>query len=128
MRELLQAFEITLDDMPPSLNNIYKNVTIKGVGRRVMTADARSWKDTATILMRNAGRLRGFDIAPKQMFAIEVLYTAPNVLQWDLDGKPKLLLDSLCDAFGIDDRYLMDLHQRKQRGACSVFMRVMLLE
>ena len=127
MRELLQAFEITLDDMPPSLNNAYATVTNRGVSRRVMTSSARSWKDTATILIRNAGRLNGFDIAPKQPFAIEVLYTAPNVLQWDLDGKPKLLLDSLCDAFGIDDRYLMELHQRKQRGACSVHMIVRIL-
>ncbi len=127
MRELLQAFEITLEDMPPSLNNIYKTVTIKGVGRRVMTADARSWKDSATLLIRNAGRLQGFDIAPKQPFDIDVLYTAPNVLVWDLDGKAKLLIDAFCDAFGIDDRYLMELHQRKQRGACSVQMRVTLL-
>ena len=127
MRELLQAFEITLDDMPPSLNNAYATVTNRGVSRRVMTANARSWKDTATILIRNAGRLRGFDIAPKQPFAIEVLYTAPNVLVWDLDGKAKILVDSFCDAFGVDDRYLMELRQRKQRGACSVHMTVTLL-
>jgi len=127
MRELLQVFEITLDDMPPSLNNIYKTVTIKGVGRRVMTADARSWKDYATLLIRNAGRLQGFDIASKQPFAIDALYTAPNMLVWDLDGKAKLLVDSFCDAFGVDDRYMMELRQRKQRGACNVLMTVSLL-
>ncbi len=127
MRELLQAFEITLDDMPPSLNNLYKSITVKGVTRRVMSNSVRAWKDGATMLIRNAGRLQGFDIAPKQPFAIEVLYTAPNVMAWDLDGKAKILVDSFCDAFGVDDRYLMELHQRKQRGACSVHMAVILL-
>ena len=126
MREL-QAFEITLDDMPPSLNNAYATVTNRGVSRRVMTASARSWKDCATLLIRNAGRLQGFDIAPKQPFGIDVTYASPAMLVFDLDWKGKVLIDALCDAFGIDDRYLMDLHQRKQRGSIKVHMRVMLL-
>lgn len=127
MRELLQELNISLDEMPPSLNNIYTTITIKGTTRRMMTPVARSWKDYATIIIRNAGRLSGFDIAPKQPFAITVMYTAPNVLVWDLDGKAKLLIDAFCDAFGVDDRYLMDLHQRKQRGPSNVHMMVMVI-
>ena len=118
------TFEITLLEIPPSLNNAYATVTNRGVSRRVMTSSARSWKDTATLLIRNAGRLSGFDIAPKQPFVIEAIYTAPNVLVWDVDGKAKLLIDAFCDAFGVDDRYLMELRQCKQRGACSVHMKV----
>jgi hypothetical protein len=123
-----QAIDITLDDIPPSLNNIYRTVTIKGISRRVLTGDARKWKASTTTIIRNAGKVQGFDIAPKEPFAIAVLYTAPNVLVWDLDGKAKLLIDSFCEAFGVDDRYLMELHQRKQRGPCQVRMRVVMME
>lgn len=128
MVELLQELSITLDIMPPSLNNIYRSVTIKGISRRVLTGDAKAWKQSATTIIRCAGNAQGFAIQPKHPFRIEVLYQAPNVLVWDLDGKGKLLIDSLCDAFGIDDRYLMELHQRKQRGPQSVRMRVMVME
>ena len=121
------AFTVAFDTMPPSLNNLYASITVKGVTRRVMSNSARVWKDGAVLVIRNAGRLRGFDIAPKQPFAIEMVYTAPNVLVWDLDGKAKILVDSFCDAFGVDDRYLMELRQRKQRGAVNVHMTVTLL-
>lgn len=120
--------ELTLDDMPPSLNNIYRSVTIKGITRRVLTGDAKKWKKDTTIIIRCAGNAQGFAIQPKHPFRIEVLYQAPNVLVWDVDGKGKLLIDSFCEAFGVDDRYLMELHQRKQRGPCQVRMRVMVME
>lgn len=128
MAELLQSLDLMLDDMPPSLNNIYRSVTIKGITRRVLTGDAKAWKQSTTIIIRNAGMLQGFALHPKQAFEIEVLYQAPNVLVWDVDGKGKLLIDSFCEAFGVDDRYLMELHQRKQRGPCQVRMRVMVME
>lgn len=118
------ALDLTLDTIPPSLNNIYKTITVKGISRRVLTTEARKWKDYATLIIRTAGRRVGWDIAPKQPFAITVLYQAPNVLVWDVDGKAKLLVDSFCEAFGVDDRYLMDLHQTKQRGPCAVWLRV----
>ena len=35
--------------------------------------------------------------------------------------------DALCDAFGIDDRYLMELRQRKHRGPVAVQMIVSVL-
>jgi len=124
---MAQTYLVSLSDMPPSLNNAYNTVTIKGVSRRVLSNSARAWKDGAVFVIRSAGRLQGFDIAPKVPFIINVTYTAPNMLVWDLDGKAKLLIDAFCDAFGIDDRYLMDLHQRKQRGPINVLMSVSVL-
>jgi len=118
------ALIVTLDSMPCSLNNLYATIVVKGKQRRVLSGAARAWKDGAALIIRNAGRLQGFDLAPKQPFAVEVVYQAPNVMQFDLDGKSKLLVDALADAFGIDDRYLMDLRQRKQRGPVCVEMQV----
>lgn len=122
------TIDLVLDIMPPSLNNIYRSVTIKGITRRVLTGDAKKWKQDAITIIRCAGNQQGFVIQPKQPFDIDVLYRAPNVLVWDLDGKGKLLIDAFCEAFGVDDRYLMELHQRKQRGPQSVCMRVMVME
>jgi hypothetical protein len=121
-----RTLDIVLGDIPPSLNNIYRSLVIDGKPRRVLTGDAKKWKADATTIIRNAGRLHAFAIVPKQPFAIAVLYTAPNVNQWDLDGKAKLLVDAFCEAFGVDDRYMMELHQRKQRGPALVRMRVAL--
>jgi len=121
------ALIVTLDSMPPSLNNLYATIVVKGKQRRVLSGAARAWKDAATTIIRNAGRLQGFDLAPKQPFAIEVVYQAPNVMMWDLDGKSKLLVDALADAFGIDDRYLMELCQHKQRGPVCVEIHVRML-
>jgi Endodeoxyribonuclease RusA len=128
MTTTITTLRVMLDTMPPSLNNLYKTITVKGISRRVLSGPAKSWKAYATPIIRNAGRRAGWDIAPKQPFAIEVVYQAPNMLMWDLDGKPKLLIDSLCDAFGVDDRYLMDLRQRKQRGPCAVQLVVMVMD
>lgn len=123
------ALDIVLDDIPPSLNNIYRTITIKGISRRVLSGAAKKWKADATKIMRVAGSRQGWSIDPKRPFAIVVRYTAPNVLVWDLDGKPKLLIDAFCEAFGVDDRYLMALNQEKQRGqVAQLRMRVIPLE
>lgn len=127
MRELLQAFEITLDDMPPSLNNAYATVTIKGVPRRVLSNVARSWKESATLIIRTQCRIAGFSIEPRQCFALVITLQAPNMLQWDLDGKSKLLIDALCEALGIDDRYLIELKMTKRRGEENIRIHIELL-
>ncbi len=124
MRELLQAFEITLDDMPPSLNNLYSSIDVRGSQRRVLSGAARAWKQSATLIIRTAGRIAGFSIMPRQLFAVTIALQAPNVLQFDLDGKSKLLIDSACEAFGIDDRYLTELKMTKRRGETSVRIRI----
>lgn len=113
----MTTLEITLDELPPSLNNLYATIEVKGHSRRVLTSRAAGWKERAALVMRNAAQHQRWTVAQKTPLAIEVRYSAPNVLQWDLDGKPKLLLDALCDAFGIDDRYVMTLNQVKTRAA-----------
>lgn len=117
MTTLHAALEIVLDELPPSLNNLYATIEVQGRSRRVLTSAATSWKARAALVMRNAAQHQRWTIARKTPFHVEVRYAAPNVLQWDLDGKPKLLLDALCDAFGIDDRYVMALYQTKARAA-----------
>lgn len=116
MRELLQACEITLDDMPPSLNNLYSTVYLDGKPRRVLSGEGRRWKESAALIIRTQCRIAGYSIMPRQLFALTITLQAPNYLQWDLDGKSKLLIDALCEALSIDDRYLTELKMTKRRG------------
>lgn len=109
--------EVTLDDIPPSLNNLYATIEIKGRSRRVLSSAANAWKHAAALIIRNAAQHQQWTVAKKTPLYVEILYAAPDVLRWDIDGKPKLLLDALSDAFGIDDRYVMSLNQMKARSA-----------
>lgn len=116
----MTPLHITLTTLPPSLNNLYATVN----GRRVLTSAARAWKGATAWEIKAAALAQGWAIAPKTPLAVTVAYSAPDVLRWDLDGKAKLLLDALCEAFGIDDRYVMTLAQSKARGAVGVRMEV----
>lgn len=112
----MTALEVTLDDLPPSLNNLYATIEVKGRSRRILSSTANDWKRAAAWAMVAAAREQGWAVNPKEPLSVEVIYTAPDVLRWDLDGKSKLLLDSFCLAFGVDDRYVMSLNQSKARG------------
>src|SRR5687768_11922571 len=105
---------IILDDVPPSLNNAYRSITIDGKSRRVLTGAARKWKADAIKQIRVAGNRIGWSMAKKTPMLIKIHYRAPNIFVWDLDGKAKLLIDAFCTAFELDDRYVMDLHQTKE--------------
>ncbi len=120
----LAPLDIFLDDMPPSSNNAY--TTGKGHGRRVLTTDARRWKESAIKQIRVTAGRAGWSMAPKTPMQIMILFRAPNILVWDLDGKVKLLQDAFCEAVGLNDAYVMDLHLRKRRWPNEqVCMRVM---
>jgi Holliday junction resolvase RusA-like endonuclease len=112
----MTAFEVTLDDLPPSLNNLYATIEVKGRSRRILSSAANDWKHQAAWTMVAAAREQGWTVETKVPLRVEVIYAAPDVLRWDLDGKIKLLLDSFCLAFGVDDRYVMSLNQSKARG------------
>lgn len=110
------ALDIQIDDLPPSLNNIYRTVMVDGKPIRVLTSAAKKWKADAITIIKAAGSRQGWTVAKKVPIIIAIRYFAPNVLVWDIDGKPKLLLDALCSAFAIDDRYVMKLNQEKERS------------
>jgi Holliday junction resolvase RusA-like endonuclease len=119
------VFEVIIDGLPPSLNNLYATIEVKGRSRRILSSTASAWKRDACLLIRSAAQQQGWTIEKKVSFSVEVAYTAPDALRWDLDGKQKLLLDAFCMAFGVDDRYLMSLNQTKERApARQLRMRV----
>ena len=111
-----ETLTIVLGDMPPSLNNAYREVIIERVARRVLTGPAKKWKADAIKQIQVAANRIGWSMAKKTMMQVEVHYQAPNILVWDLDGKLKLLQDAFCEAMGLDDRYVMDIHLSKERA------------
>jgi Holliday junction resolvase RusA-like endonuclease len=111
----MPALEVNFTEIPPSLNNLYATAEIEGRSRRVLTSAARDWKQQAAWAIFAAAREQGWSVEKKTPLYVEVFYGAPDVLRWDLDGKAKLLLDAFCDAFGVDDRYVMTLTQMKAR-------------
>jgi Holliday junction resolvase RusA-like endonuclease len=122
----MTTLEVTLTEIPPSLNNLYANVEIEGKSRRVLSSAANDWKRSAAWTIKAAAMEQGWTCEKKVPLFVEVFYASPSVLRWDLDGKPKLLLDALCEAFGLDDRYVMTLNQMKARsGLEQVRLRVM---
>jgi len=121
----MSTLEVTLHDIPPSLNNLYATIEVKGRSRRVLSSAAHDWKRTAGMIIRNAATLQQWTCARKTPLYVEILFASPTVLRWDLDGKTKLLIDALCEAMGLDDRYVMRLDLTKARGALEqVRMRV----
>jgi hypothetical protein len=111
--------------MPPSLNNAYVTITTKSSSRRVLSGEAKAWKEGATLQIQSIASRAGWSMVKKTPMRVSILYRAPNVLVWDLDGKAKLLIDAAMEALGLDDRYVMALHQSKERHPSEqVYMRI----
>ncbi len=119
------TLEITLDDLPPSLNNLYSTIEVKGRSRRVLSSAANDWKRSAGLIIRNAAMHQQWTCEKKVPLFVEVIFASPTVLRWDIDGKAKLLIDAMCEAMGLDDRYVMSLNLMKARSPLErVQMRV----
>lgn len=97
--------------LPPGVNNQYATVN----GRRVLSREAQRWKKEA---------LRALDrvTLPEQFVAtlqsgylalfIDFYFETP--LRRDLDGGLKITQDVICQALGIDDRRVVDIHLVKR--------------
>lgn len=99
--------------LPPSVNQQYR--ALGGPRpRRVLTEEARRFRaDARKVLARLdppsglLARLRG------GFWGAYFDFYFPTPLRRDLDGGLKIALDVIADAFGLDDRYVVDLHLSK---------------
>ncbi len=96
--------------LPPSINSQYSTVN----GRRVLSAEARRWKKVAL------GKLAGLfepvfqRQASEGYLALFIDYFFETPLRRDLDGGLKITQDVICEALGVDDRRVVDIHLVKR--------------
>ena len=104
--------------MPPSINHQYATVN----GRRLLSSDGRSYKSTVAqqivvALARSPHKesllrvLRSSDLT----LAIHFYFASP--LRRDVDGGLKIAQDALCEALGLNDNRIVEIHLYKSRDA-----------
>jgi crossover junction endodeoxyribonuclease RusA len=106
--------------VPPSVNHQYATVN----GRRVLSAPGRAYKDFVaremlTALLRSPHRaallrrLSGADLA----LAIRFHFASPR--RRDVDGGLKIAQDALCEALGLNDNRIVEIHLYKHRDPAT---------
>lgn len=101
--------------MPPSINHQYATVQ----GRRVLSRAGREYK----LLVAEAveGWLSGqhLPVATREVFqqhylALDIAFYFATALRRDLDGGLKIAQDALCEALGVNDNLVVDIHLSKR--------------
>lgn len=96
--------------LPPSINHQYATV----YGRRVLSAAARRYKrDVAALLLDHRYPARTLHVltqAPRLSLSLSFFF-ANN--RRDLDGGLKIAQDAICEALGINDIRIGELHLYK---------------
>jgi len=101
--------------LPPGINQQYATVN----GRRVLSKASRTYKKDVGKAIR---RLRAEGTIPDQLVAslregyvglfIDFYFETPH--RRDLDGGLKIAQDAICDALGINDNRVVDVHLVKR--------------
>lgn len=106
-------FEFELDGRPPSVNHLYRQARN---GRRYLSAEGKAFKEATQVIVLQEMRKQTRVPDPHDLFAIDVQLIVPRrkLYIFDADNCWKALLDSVCAALGIDDRYMM--RQTMEKG------------
>lgn len=84
-----------------------------------MTAEGKAFKEAVKVHTIVGLRSETRVPEPHDLWGIDVWLEVPRrkLYIFDEDNCWKVLLDGICDALGIDDRYMMDQRMRKRVGA-----------
>lgn len=101
--------------LPPGVNNQYATVN----GRRVLSAEARTYK--AAVSRQVDERTFSGSVTPSMLDALRGSYLSlfidfyfASPLKRDLDGGLKVTQDALCEALGVNDNRVVDIHLVKR--------------
>jgi crossover junction endodeoxyribonuclease RusA len=101
--------------LPPGVNNQYATVN----GRRVLSAEARRFK--AAVQKRVEEMQYSHELSPGTVTALQRSFLSLFIdfyfatpMKRDLDGGLKLAQDALCEALGINDNRVVDIHLVKR--------------
>ena len=99
--------------LPPSINRQYATVN----GRRVLSSTGRRYKETIAQLLMAVASSSGWHAflqkAQEHCLALTVHCCFPTLLRRDLDGGLKITQDAVCEAMGLNDNRVMEIHLYK---------------
>lgn len=101
--------------LPPGVNNQYATVN----GRRVLSAEARRFKAHVRARLselQTSGELGqdAVEAMRSRYLSLYIDFYFPSPMRRDLDGGLKIAQDALCEALGINDNRVVDIHLVKR--------------
>lgn len=110
--------------LPPTVNHMYAP---NGRGGRVLTADAKAFRDQAGREAQTTAQYTGWQL-PAGPLAITILLTFGDRRRTDIDNRAKAAIDALALALGFDDSRIDEILIRRigvERGRplCEMVLR-----
>jgi crossover junction endodeoxyribonuclease RusA len=100
--------------LPPGVNNQYVTVG----KRRVLSKPAQTFRRDVAAHIRERQTRENLDpwlaTLREQPFACDLVFYFETPFKRDLDGGLKIALDAVCEALGLDDRYIVALTLEKR--------------
>ncbi len=101
---------------PPSINHQYATVN----GRRILSAMGRLYKETVSrdvlvVMARSVHSVTFLRSARIEPLALSIHFYFTSSLRRDVDGGLKIAQDALCEALGINDNRIQEIHLYKHR-------------
>lgn len=103
--------------IPPSINHQYATVN----GRRVLSSKGRAYKvqvyqELLLYLTRDGHRRPAWlDDSHAHIFSLTLRFYFATPLRRDIDGGIKITQDAICEALGVNDNRIVELHVYKRR-------------
>ena len=106
--------------VPPSINHQYATVN----GRRVLSAVGRGYKalvaqQTLVALARSSHRTELLQTLRIGSLALTIYFHFTSPLRRDVDGGLKIAQDALCEALGLNDNRIVEIHLFKERDSAN---------
>ena len=99
--------------LPPSINHQYATVQ----GRRVLSRSGREFKAFVAEQVESwldAHPLVDVALFQRHYLALTITFYFASVLRRDLDGGLKIAQDALCEALGVNDNLVVEIHLSKR--------------
>ena len=99
--------------LPPSINHQYATVQ----GRRVLSRAGREFKRLVVEEVENwLDQHPRVDVAlfQRHYLALTIMFYFASALRRDLDGGLKIAQDALCEALGVNDNLVIEIHLSKR--------------
>lgn len=95
-------------DIPPSVNHCYQNIHVKGARGRILTEEARNWKDMTKYIAKGAVRHCAWELpAADVKVVLEIVAFWPDARRRDMNNTHKLLCDALEGIVYLDDKMVL---------------------